>query len=181
MAYLLRAIILLTLFGILLVIASAHSLIHLPINHIHLAIPTFIFIIFEQSFVMFYFIGVSKFTENIHIILHTKTNLKEIFESPPEDLTPYIKKTNILYYEANLGKKQTTPWSILILVLGMIAFFLGAAHDTNLVNKSTHSGVVYGFLAATLIGSVRQWYYLGKSHTLLRKVKTLFSIPDQIM
>ncbi len=65
-----------------------------------------------------------------------------------------------------------------MLVLGMIAFLLGGAHDTHLVSKSTHAGVVYGFLVAALIGFVRQWFYLGKMHHLLRKLKALFQIPD---
>ena len=65
-----------------------------------------------------------------------------------------------------------------MLVLGMIAFLLGGAHDTNLVSKTTHSGVVYGFLAAMLIGFVRQWHYLKVGHISLRKIKTLFEIPD---
>ncbi len=68
-----------------------------------------------------------------------------------------------------------------MLILGMIAFLLGGAHDTGLVLKTTHSGVVYGFLAAMFIGFFRQWWFLGKAHILLRKVKGLFDIPDGSM
>lgn len=62
--------------------------------------------------------------------------------------------------------------------IGYDCFFLGGAHDTGLVPKTIHSGVVYGFSAAVIIGFVRQWYYLGKTHILLRRIKGLFSIPD---
>jgi len=62
--------------------------------------------------------------------------------------------------------------------LGMIAFLLGGAHDTGLVSRPVHSGVVYGFIVAMGIGFFRQWYYLGRGHLLLRKLKTLFAIPD---
>ena len=68
-----------------------------------------------------------------------------------------------------------------MLILGMIAFLLGGAHDTGMVLKTTHSGVVYGFTGAALIGFFRQWFYLGKSHILLRKIKSLFEIPDHSM
>ena len=60
----------------------------------------------------------------------------------------------------------------------MIAFLLGGAHDTGLVQKTTHSGVVLGFFIAMTIGFFRQWYYLGKSHLLLRKLKSLYGMAD---
>ena len=34
-----------------------------------------------------------------------------------------------------------------------------------------------GFLAAA-IGFLRQWHYLGKAHSLLRKTKGLYQLPD---
>ncbi|MDA9189461.1 hypothetical protein N9O57_00625 [bacterium] len=181
MAYLLRSLLTIMFLGLGLVTCSALAFVELSMSHISLAIPVFIYTIFAQAFVMFYFIGVSRLVENVHSILHSGENLGELFEEKPDDLTPYQKKVNQFYYEAKLCKRQTIPWTALILVLGMIAFFLGAAHDTNLVSMSTHSGVVYGFLLACLIGIYRQWVYLGKTHRLLRKIKQLFSIPDGSM
>ena len=93
-------------------------------------------------------------------------------------MTPYLEKTKKFVEDADRCKRQTIPWSILMLVLGMVAFLLGGAHDTGLVQKTTHSGVVLGFFAATLIGFFRQWYYLGKAHLLLRKLKGPYEIPD---
>lgn len=181
MAYLLRFLLLLMITGLVLTILVAHKVLHLPLGHIELAIPAFIYTIFAQAFVMFYFIGVDRLTKNVFQILSSKTNLKELFDDPPEDLTPYLKQSKRFTYESNLCKRQTIPWTMLILILGMIAFLLGGAHDTGLVEKTTHAGVVYGFSVALVIGFVRQWYYLGKSHILLRKLKTLFQIPDAQM
>ncbi|MGB0452756.1 MAG: hypothetical protein ACPGJV_03505 [Bacteriovoracaceae bacterium] len=183
MAYLLRALILLMVVGIALTVLTAFGMIDLGMGHISIAIPSFIYVIFAQAFVMFYFIGVARLTNNVDFILKSenKENLKELFEDPPEDLGPYLKKLNQFVHEANTAKRQTVPWGGLMVVLGMIAFLLGGAHDTNLVAMTTHSGVVYGFLVAMFIGFFRQWYYLGKAHRLLRKLKTLFSIPDAQM
>lgn len=181
MAYLLRFLITLMVAAITLTILVALKILILPMGHIKLAIPTFIYAIFAQAFVMFYFIGVARLVENIHLILHSATNLNELFDNPPSDLKPYIEKVDKFHYDAQLAKRQTIPWTILMLILGMIAFLLGGAHDTGLVQKTTHSGVVYGFTVAALIGFVRQWYYLGKAHILLRKIKGLFEIPDGSM
>jgi len=166
------------LLSVTLTVFVALRFIDFPLSHIQLAIPTFIYTIFAQAFVMFYFIGVSRLVNNINIIVGTETNLDELFDNPPTDLTPYKEKVKRFVHEADLAKRQTIPWTILMLILGMIAFLLGGAHDTNMVEKTTHSGVVYGFAAAMLIGFVRQWWYLGKAHILLRKVKGLFEIPD---
>jgi hydrogenase/urease accessory protein HupE len=164
--------------SILLTALLALKVIHLPLSHIQIAIPAFIYTIFSQAFVMFYFIGVARLTTNVYNIINTKTNLNELFDSPPEDLTPYLSSTKKLAEDADRSKRQTVPWSILMLVLGMIAFLLGGAHDTGLVQKTTHSGVVLGFFFAMTIGFFRQWYYLGKAHKLLRSLKGLYSIPD---
>ena len=67
---------------------------------------------------------------------------------------------------------------MLILLLGTLAFLLGGACDTGLVERSTHLGVVYGFMAAMAIGFFRQWHYLKVGHRLLRKVKALYQLPD---
>jgi hypothetical protein len=147
-------------------------------SHIHIAIPAFIYTIFAQAFVMFYFIGVSRLIDNVYLILSSGRNLQELFEEPPADLAPYLTKVKKFVYDSTLAKRKTIPWTMLMLVLGMAAFLLGGAYDTGLVAMTTHSGVVYGFLVAMLIGFFRQWYYLGQSHKLLRKVKTLFQIPD---
>ena len=178
MANLLRTLILIMISGIALTAGVALGLIDMELSHIQLAIPAFIYTIFAQAFVMFYFIGVSRLVNNIATIVGTETNLNELFENPPEDLSPYKDKVKRFVHEADLAQRQTIPWTILMLILGMIAFLLGGAHDTNMVQKTTHSGVVYGFLVAMVIGFVRQWWFLGRSHVLLRKVKGLFEIPD---
>lgn len=179
MAYLLRGLILLMVLGMILTISTALALIELPMGHIQISIPTFIYTIFAQAFVMFYFIGVARLVENVYGILQSGgNNLKELFDNPPDNLEPYITRVGRFHYEAQLSKRQTVPWSILMLVLGMFAFLLGGAHDTGMVSKNVHAGVVYGFTVAMLIGFVRQWFYLKKAHLLLRKIKTLFEIPD---
>jgi hypothetical protein len=181
MAYLLRSLILIMVAGITLTAMLALKIVTLPLSHIQISIPAFIYTIFAQAFVMFYFIGVSRLATNIYNIVNTKTNLHELFDSPPEDLTPYVLQTRKFAQDADRSKRQTIPWTILMLILGMIAFLLGGAHDTGLVQKTTHSGVVLGFFVAMMIGFFRQWYYLGKSHILLRKLKGLYEIPDGSM
>lgn len=178
MAYLLRTLIVLMFLSIILTALVALKIVHLSFSHIQIAIPAFIYTIFAQAFVMFYFIGVSRLTNNVYSIVSSGTNLNELFETPPENLTPYIEKTKKFVEDADRCKRQTIPWTILMLILGMIAFLLGGAHDTGLVQKTTHSGVVLGFIIAMTIGFFRQWYYLGKSHVLLRKLKTLYGIAD---
>jgi hypothetical protein len=171
MAYLLRSLILIMILSVGLTTAVAHNFISFP----------FIYTIFAQAFVMFYFIGVSRLVDNIHLIISTEKNLHELFDEPPADLTPYKDKVKRFVHEATLAKKQTIPWTMLMLILGMIAFLLGGAHDTGMVAKTTHSGVVYGFFVAMTIGFFRQWWFLGKTHILLRKVKGLFSLHDHAM
>lgn len=177
MAHLLRSLIVLMIASILVTSLLAYKLITMNVSHIQLAIPAFIFTIFAQAFVMFYFIGVARLATNVYLIVNSKTNLHELFDNPPEDLTPYLTQTKKFVEDAELCKRQTIPWTILMLILGMIAFLLGGAHDTGLVSKTTHSGVVLGFFIAMSIGFYRQWHYLGKSHILLRKLKNLYEIP----
>lgn len=182
MAHLLRFLLLLMLCGILLTTFVALGWINnLEFSHIQLAIPSFIYVIFIQAFVMFYFIGVARLVENVWNVLHSEGNLDELFEEAPADLAPYKKKVARFVHETQLSKRQTIPWTMLMLALGTIAFLLGGAHDTGMVAKTVHSGVAYGFLVAMLIGFVRQWYYLGKSHKLLRDIKGLFGISDNAM
>jgi ABC-type multidrug transport system fused ATPase/permease subunit len=178
MAYLLRTLIIIMVSSICLTALLALKVVHLSFSHIQIAIPAYLYTIFAQAFVMFYFIGVARLTNNVYGIINSKTNLNELFDTPPEDLTPYLEKTKKFVEDADRCKRQTIPWSILMLVLGMIAFLLGGAHDTGLVQKTTHSGVVLGFFVAMMIGFFRQWYYLGKAHILLRKLKSLYEIPD---
>lgn len=178
MAYLLRALILIMFIGILFTALLAMGWVDYPMSHIKAAIPAFIYTIFAQAFVMFYFIGVARLTNNVYSIVTSGTNLNELFDNPPSDLSPYVEKTKKFVEEADRSKRQTIPWTILMLILGMIAFLLGGAHDTGLVQKTTHSGVVLGFFVSMTIGFVRQWYYLGKTHKLLRKLKGLYEIPD---
>lgn len=178
MAYLLRGLILIMFIAILFTAMLAMNWVNYPMSHIQIAIPAFLYTIFAQAFVMFYFIGVSRLTNNVYSIVSSGSNLNELFDNPPSDLSPYIEKTKKMVEEADRSKRQTIPWTILMLILGMIAFLLGGAHDTGMVQKTTHSGVVLGFFVAMTIGFVRQWYYLGKSHLLLRKLKGLYQIPD---
>jgi ABC-type multidrug transport system fused ATPase/permease subunit len=181
MAYLLRFLVVIMVLGILLTMSVALGWLEVGFGHIQLAIPTFMYVIFIQAFVMFYFIGVSRLVENVWNALNSEANLSELFDEAPADLEPYKKKVARYVHESQLCKRQTIPWTILMLVLGTIAFLLGGAHDTGLVRKVVHSGVAYGFFAAMMIGFVRQWYYLGKSHILLGEMKALFGMSRDAM
>ena len=181
MAYLLRFLLLIMVLGILLTASVALGWLNINFGHIQLAIPTFMYVIFIQAFVMFYFIGVARLVENVWNALNSEANLSELFDEPPQDLEPYKKKVARYVHESQLSKRQTIPWTMLMLVLGTIAFLLGGAHDTGLVTKVVHSGCAYGFIAAMLIGFFRQWFYLGKSHILLREMKGLFGISRDAM
>lgn len=181
MAYLLRFLLIAMLIGISLTACVALGWLSMDFGHIQLAIPTFMFTIFIQAFVMFYFIGVSRLVENVWNALNSQANLSELFDNPPSDLEPYKKKVSRYVHESQLSKRQTIPWTMLMLVLGTIAFLLGGAHDTGMVTKVIHSGVAYGFIAAMLIGFVRQWHYLGKSHILLGELKSLFGMSRDAM
>lgn len=181
MAYLLRFLIVIMVLGISLTVSVALGWFDVGFGHIQLAIPTFMYVIFIQAFVMFYFIGVSRLVENVWNALNSEANLSELFDEPPADLEPYKKKVARYVHESQLSKRQTIPWTMLMLVLGTIAFLLGGAHDTGLVRKVVHSGVAYGFFVSMIIGFVRQWYYLGKSHQLLGEMKGLFGMSRDAM
>ena len=181
MAYLLRFLLAIMVLGMSLTASAALGWLDVGFGHIHLAIPTFMYLIFIQAFVMFYFIGVSRLVENVWNALHSEANLSELFDEPPTDLEPYKKKVARYVHESQLSKRQTIPWTMLMLILGTIAFLLGGAHDTGMVRKVVHSGVAYGFFAAMFIGLVRQWYYLGKSHILLGEMKALFGMSRDAM
>lgn len=181
MAYLLRGLIVIMLLAVVLTISLAFNLIDFEFSHIQIAIPTFIYVIFAQAFVMFYFIGVSRLTENVYNVLHSKDNLDELFDEAPADLEPYKAKVIRYVKQSTLSKRKTIPWTMLMLALGTIGFLLGGAHDTGVVSKIIHSGVIYGFTAALLIGFFRQWFHLGKTHKLLREMKALFSMSDNMM
>ena len=178
MAYILRTLILLMVLGVALTTLVAFKLLEINWGHIELALVSFIYTIFVQSFVMFYFIGVSRLVRNIYQILQSEQHLPELFEHPPTDLAPYLKKTAKFVQDTNLCKRKVIPWTMLMLLLGTLAFLLGAAHDTGMVDRTTHSGVVYGFIVAMLLGFAHQWHYLKVGHRTLRKVKTLYQIPD---
>lgn len=181
MAYLLRFLLAVMAVGVLFTTSVALSLVQVGMGHIQLAIPAFMYVIFIQAFVMFYFIGVSRLVENVWNALNSEGNLQELFDTLPTDLDPYKKKVARYVHESQLSKRQTIPWTMLMLVLGTLAFLLGGAHDTGLVSKVVHSGVAYGFIASMVIGVVRQWFYLGKSHLLLREMKTLFGMSSDAM
>lgn len=181
MAHLLRFLLILMVASVVLTITVATGLFSMEFGHIRLAIPTFMYVMFIQAFVMFYFIGVARLVENVWNTLNSQGNLDELFDNPPTDLEPYKKKVSRYVHESQLSKRQTIPWTILMLILGALAFLLGGAHDTGLVRKIVHSGVAYGFFAAMMIGFFRQWYYLGKSHQLLGELKGLFGISRDAM
>ncbi len=181
MAHLLRFLLIVMLGGIALTAGVALGWFAIDLGHIQLAIPTFMFTIFIQAFVMFYFIGVARLVENVWNALNSPENLSELFDEAPKDLEPYRKKVARYVHESQLSKRQTIPWTMLMLVLGTIAFLLGGAHDTGMVSKVVHSGVAYGFFASMLIGFFRQWHYLGKSHHLLGEMKGLFGISRDAM
>ena len=182
MAYLLRILNVLMIAGLTIVFLSALGFdTFIEQNHIGLSIPYFIFTIFVQAFTMFYFIGVGRFTKNIYEIISTGQRLDELFEEVPDNFKRYEEKTKKFFFDSETFKRQTIPWTMLMLTLGTIAFLLGGAHDTGLVQKHIHSGVAYGFAAASIIGFVRQWIYLGKAHTHLRRIKALFMIDDNSM
>lgn len=181
MAYLLRFLLIVMVAGILLTAGVALGWWDIGFGHIQLAIPTFLYVIFIQAFVMFYFIGVARLVENVWNALNSEGNINELFDNPPTDLEPYKKKVSRYVHESQLSKRQTIPWTMLMLVLGTIAFLLGGAHDTGLVTKVVHSGVAYGFIASMFIGFFRQWFYLGKSHLLLGEMKALFGISRDAM
>lgn len=181
MAYLLRSLIVVMVAMIVLTASCALGWVMLPYSHIQTALPSFLYLIFIQAFVMFYFIGVARLVENVWSVLHSETNLHELFDEPPQDLAPYKKRVARFVHESQLCKRQTIPWTILMLVLGSIGFLLGGAHDTGLVARTVHSGVIYGFIVAMMIGFVRQWIYLGKSHVLLRELKGLFGMSSDAM
>lgn len=181
MAYLLRFLLVVMVAGICLTAGVALGWFSMDFGHIQLAIPTFMFVIFIQAFVMFYFIGVARLVENVWNALNSEANLSELFDEAPADLEPYKKKVARYVHESQLSKRQTIPWTMLMLVLGTIAFLLGGAHDTGMVSRVVHSGVAYGFFAAMFIGFFRQWFYLGKSHHLLGEMKGLFGISRDAM
>jgi ABC-type multidrug transport system fused ATPase/permease subunit len=181
MAYLLRFLLIVMVLGISLTASVALGWLDVGIGHINLAIPTFMYVIFIQAFVMFYFIGVARLVENVWNALNSEANLSELFDEAPADLEPYKKKVARYIHESQLSKRQTIPWTMLMLILGTLAFLLGGAHDTGMVRKVVHSGVAYGFIASMLIGFVRQWYYLGKSHVLLGEMKALFGMSREAM
>jgi hypothetical protein len=182
MAFLLRVLNILMILGLGVVFLTAKGIIDFDgQNHLGLAIPYFIFAIFVQAFTMFYFIGVGRFTKNIYEIISTGQRLDELFEEVPENFKKYEEKVKKFFFDSETFKRQTIPWTMLMLTLGTIAFLLGGAHDTGLVAKHIHSGVSYGFAGASLIGFLRQWIYLGKAHLHLRKIKSLFMIDHNSM
>jgi len=180
MAYLLRFLNILMLVALILTALVGFNYVDLGVGHIRLAILSFIFAIFAQAFIMFFFIGVSRLTKNVEDSL-INNKLDQLFDETPPDLTPYLEKIKYFVLDSDRFKKQIIPWTILMLILGSIAFLLGGAYDTGLVQKTTHTGVVYGFLVSMLIGIFKQWVYLGKAHFLLRDLKTLFQIPHGSM
>jgi len=69
--------------GIFLTTTVALGWFDLSFGHIKLAIPTFIYVMFIQAFVMFYFIGIARLVENVWNALHSEANLNELFDQAP--------------------------------------------------------------------------------------------------
>lgn len=184
MAYILRLLIVILIPLIVSVGATGAGYIQIAYPHILLAIPAYLATLFIQAFVMFFFIGVHKLTTNVFNTVQSgkPEDLHQIFEGPlPSDFGEYLKKTKQLWYQSQQIKRQTVPWAILIIVLGMITFLIGGAYDTGVVSKPIHSGLAYSFTITLFIGVYYQWVCLGKAHKLLRKLKTLYQIPDHQM
>ena len=182
MNYLLRALLLLSFVAFWYIIAVAYGFFPQQHSHIALSIPFIMYLIFSQAFIMFYFIGVHRLVENVLTALQSSTQLDTLFDPPfPSDLTPYQKNVNKLFYQTNLCKRQTIPWTALILVLGIVAFLLGGAYHTGQVDRMVHVGVVLGFAAAFCIGFFKQWMYLGRANKYLRELKELFNISRNTM
>lgn len=181
MAYLLRALVLLVAVLMAALFSHAKGWIELPYGHIKLAIPIFLVVMFTQTFVMFFFIGISRMVKNIHFILHGKTDLDQLFDDPPEDLSPYMKKVTRFKYKADTYKRKIIPWIVLSILLGTITFLMGGAYDTGAVERNTHLGLSYGFLFTLFMGLISQWKYLKEVHLLLRQVKSTFDIEDHSM
>lgn len=156
------------------------------LSHILWAVPFVIMLIFINAFVMFYFIGVKQLVVNIvHNLQNPKPEqLAEYFagsEHVPQDLTPYLSKLNRFYYVVNQAKRKSIPWCMLTLTLGILAFLLGAAHHTLVVNKSVHVGVVIGYLVASTLGCYWMLKHLRASHQTLRALKSLFGLESHRM
>src|SRR5690606_17644739 len=107
MAYLLRFLLIIMIIGITLTVTVALGWLNIDFGHIQLAIPSFMYVIFIQAFVMFYFIGVARLVENVWNVLNSEANLSELFEVPPADLEPYKKKVARYIHESQLSKRQT--------------------------------------------------------------------------
>ena len=112
MAYLLRSLNIIMLLGILVTTLLGKNLIDLPYGHIQIAIPAFLFALFTQAFVMFYFIGTARMVDNIVAILHHEKNLEELFDEAPNDLAPYQKKMTQYQHKTKMGKSQIIPWTM---------------------------------------------------------------------
>jgi succinate dehydrogenase/fumarate reductase cytochrome b subunit len=142
--------------------------------------------IFILAFVMFYFMGVRQLVLNVMQGLQNsnRDQLTEYFsrkEDIPQDLTPYLSKLNRFYYVVNQAKRKSIPWCILILILGILSFLLGAAHHTNVVDKSVHVGVVFGPIVASTLGCIWMVKYLGDAHRTLKSMKELFGLKSHHM
>lgn len=179
---LLRFLLLLSFTTFWYIVAVAYGMIPSEFGHIGLSIPYILFLIFTQAFIMFYFIGVHRLVENVLTVLTTRQDLGSLFEEPyPSDLTIYQKDVNRLHYQTNLSKRQTVPWTGLILTLGILAFLLGGAHHTGQVSRIIHVGVIFGFAIAFSIGFYKQWKYLGKVNIYLRELKETFGLSQNSM
>ncbi|PIP92987.1 MAG: hypothetical protein COW00_03135 [Bdellovibrio sp. CG12_big_fil_rev_8_21_14_0_65_39_13] len=178
MAYLLRTLLIIMFSVVLMTVFMGLHWLNIDIDHRQFAIMSYLFTLFVQAFVMFYFIGISRLVKNVYTLLDSEKDLDQLFDEAPADLKPYKEKTYRFVQDSDRFKRQTIPWTMLMIILGAIAFLLGGAYDTNMVQRTTHSGVAYGFVFAMVIGFFRQWFFLGKGHLLLRKLKYLFSIPD---
>lgn len=188
MAYILRGLLLLMVAGLVITTLSPYQhsfLSFFHFQHITMAITTFLLLIFIQAFIMFYFIGVNRLTNNIFNQLQgTGENLQDLFEegvSIPTNLSEYKKTISLLSHKTNLAKRKVIPWTMMMITLGMMTFMLGAAFDTGMVSREVHKGLAIGFWSSVVIGVTHQWILLGRSYQWLRQIKGLFSIPTMSM
>lgn len=179
---LLRLLLLLSFITFWYIVAVAYGKMPSEFGHIGLSIPFIMFLIFSQAFIMFYFIGISRLVENVLNVLNSKQQLETLFDEPfPKDLTPYRKDVNRLHYQTSLCKRQTIPWTALILILGIVAFLFGGAFHTGQVSRMVHVGLILGFAIAFSFGFYKQWTYLGRANKYLRELKNLFNLSHDTM
>lgn len=141
---LLRLLLLLSFITFWYIVAVAYGKMPSEFGHIALSIPFIMFLIFSQAFIMFYFIGIHRLVENVLNVLNSKQQLDTLFDAPfPEDLTPYRKDVNRLHYQTNLCKRQTIPWTELMLDSWNHSFFIWWSFSYGTSQSMVHLGLLW--------------------------------------